>query len=73
MAEKTLTLGERICLVARLAVEEHLLQSVTQMDSTRRIMIGGAGFDLVTDDCVPPARGRAEFSAGLRLAEGEVG
>jgi hypothetical protein len=73
MAEQTLTLGERICLVARLAVEEHLLQSVTQMDSTRRIMIGGADSDRVTDDHVPFARGRAEIAAGLRLAEGEVG
>jgi hypothetical protein len=72
MAEKTLTLGERICLVAQLAVEEHLLASVTQMDRTRHITIGGADFDSVTDDCVPPARGRAEISAGLRLAEGEV-
>ena len=75
MADKTLTLGERICLAARLCVEEHLLQSVTaQMSCQQHVVIGGAGRDQVTDDSLLLARGRADyFSGAARSAEGEVG
>ena len=74
MTEKTLSLGERILLATRLAVEEHLLQSVKEnMQSERQVRTGGAGLDQVTDDSLAPARGRVIFAWGAaRLAEGEA-
>ena len=67
MNQSTLSLGERICLVARLAVEEHLLQSVAQMESGRRVMVGGA--DLA--NCKPGSV-MEDAPPSARLAEGEV-
>ena len=74
MKDQTMTLGERILLATRLAVEEHLLQSVCEnMQSERQVTIGGAGLDQVTDDSLASARGRAIFAWGAaRLAEGEA-
>ena len=82
MKEQTLSLGERILLATRLAVEEHLLQSACdELQSERQITIGGADLDRVTDDSLPLARGAREgfalrsamfvFGAAL-LAEGEA-
>jgi hypothetical protein len=69
----TLSLGERILLATRLAVEEHLLQSVNEdMQSDRRVTTGGAGLDRVTDDSLPFARGRALYAPSARFAEGEA-
>ena len=74
MAEKTLTLGERILLVTRLAVEEHLLQSVTaRTKSAGQVTTGGAGLDSVMDDSLPLARSYARTIFGAaQLAEGEA-
>ena len=73
MAQQTLSLGERILLVARLAVEEHLLQTVCECnESEAQVTIGGAGLDGVTDDSLTLARGRVPFGLGARLAEGEA-
>ena len=70
MANQTMTLGERILLATRLAVEEHLRQTVTEeMKSERRVTVGGAGLDRVTDDSLPIARGHAIFAWS---AEGEA-
>ena len=70
MNKQTMTLGERILLATRLAVEEHLLQSVCEnMQSERQVTIGGADLDEVTDDSLPFTRGHAIFA---RLAEGEA-
>ncbi|HEX3357961.1 MAG TPA: hypothetical protein VHS31_13395 [Tepidisphaeraceae bacterium] len=71
--EKTLSLGERILLVARLAVEEHLLQSVTaQTSSQSQVTVGGADLDRVKDDSLLLARGRGGFLAAAFTAEGEA-
>jgi len=68
--QQTMSLGERILLAARLCVEEHLRQTVVEdMQGERRITIGGAGLDLVTDDSLPIARGHAIFAWS---AEGEA-
>jgi hypothetical protein len=74
MTDKTLSLGERILLATRLAVEEHLLQSVKEnMQGEQQVRIGGAGLDQVTDGSLSLARGRAIFAWGTaRLAEGEA-
>ena len=74
MTDKTPSLGERIVLATRLAVEEHLLQSVKEnMQGERQVRAGGAGLDQVTDDSLASARGRAIFAWGAaRLAEGEA-
>ena len=69
----TLSLGERILLATRLAVEEHLLQSaIENMQSDVQVMTGGAGLDRVTDDSLPFARGRALYAMSARSAEGEA-
>ncbi len=71
--EKTLNLGERILLVARLAVEEHLLQSATaQLNSQSQVTVGGADLDRVKDDSLLLARGVAKQFAAALFAEGEV-
>ena len=79
MADKTHDLGERILMVARLCVEEHLRQSITvQMSRQRHVTVGGADLDWVTEDSLLLARGRAVLSDAklvqsiARLAEGEV-
>ena len=82
MKEQTLSLGERILLATRLAVEEHLRQSACEeLQSERQMAIGGAGRTIVTDDSLPLARGAREglalrsamFAFGAALpAEGEA-
>jgi hypothetical protein len=70
MTKQTMTLGERILLATRLAVEEHLLQQVSEeMKSETQVTIGGAGLDRVTDDSLSIARGHAIFAWS---AEGEA-
>jgi hypothetical protein len=70
----SLSLGERILLVARMAVEEHLAQTVRdQMQSERQAFTGGAGWAQVTEDRSPFARGRALCGTrAARFAEGEA-
>ena len=74
MTEKTLSIGERILLATRLAVEEHLLQLAQEnMQSERQVTIGGAGQDSVTDDSLALARGRRVFGFGdARHVEGKA-
>jgi hypothetical protein len=53
-------LGRRIVRAARLAVAVHLYESAELADSSQRVVIGGAGPSLVTDDeprRVEPSRG----------------
>ena len=70
MTDKTMTLGEKILLATRLAVEEHLRQlAVEDMQNERRVTTGGAGLDQVKDDSLSLARGRAYIA---RFAEGEA-
>ena len=62
----TLSLGERITLVTRLLVEEHLLQQTREQMPRRDVdgnadpLVGGADRITVTEDCA------------ARFAEGEV-
>ena len=71
MSEQTLSLGERILLATRLAVEEHLRQSACEeLPSERRMAIGGADWSTVTDDVLPLAR--SAMVGAARLAEGEA-
>jgi hypothetical protein len=73
MSQNAMSLGERIMLVARLAVEEHLLQSVKEeMSGEGQVTVGGADQDWITDDLMPLARGRAIYFGDARLAEGEA-
>jgi hypothetical protein len=53
-------LGRRIVRAARLAVAVHLYESAGLSDRRQRVVIGGAGPYLVTDD----ERRRVEPSAG---------
>jgi len=65
MSEKTLTLGERILLATRLAVEEHLCQLEQEnMQGGRKVTIGGADLDEVTEDLLALARRRCVFGFG---------
>jgi hypothetical protein len=74
MTEKTLSLGERILLATRLAVEEHLLQSeLENMQGGHQVTVGGADLDTVTDDLLMHACGRAIFAFGVtRPVEGKA-
>ncbi len=74
MAEKTLTLGERILLATRLAVEEHLCQLEQEnMQGDRKVQISGADQDQVTEDSLAFARGRVVFGFGdARPVEGKA-
>ena len=73
MSQDAMSLSERIIMVARLAVEEHLLQSVVEeMSGEGQVTVGGADHDWVTDDSMPLARGRAIYFGDARLAEGEA-
>ncbi len=54
MAEPLVNLGERIVRAARLAAMVHLHESVvSQRISGRKVLIGPAGVDRVTDDALP--------------------
>lgn len=65
MSEKTLSLGERILLATRLAVEEHLLQLAQEnMQGERQVTVGGADLDEVMEDSLALARGHAVFGFG---------
>ena len=71
MSLATISLGERIVLVARLATEAHLAQLREEENPIgRRRTTGGAGISRVTDDTASPKQLRAATSAPL--AEGEV-
>jgi hypothetical protein len=72
MSLATISLGERIVLVARLATEAHLaLLREEENQIGRRRTAGGAGASRVTDDTTSPElQQRAAISA--LLAEGEV-
>ena len=71
MSFASLSLGERIVLVARLATEAHLAQLREEENQNgRRREAGGAGASRVTDDHASPDRHRADI--GALLAEGEV-
>ena len=74
MTETTLSLGEKILLATRLAVEEHLLQSVQdELQGERQVSVGGADVDTVTDDSLALVRGRAIFAFGVaRPVEGKA-
>ena len=74
MADKTLTLGERILLATRLAVEEHLCQLEQEnMQGKRTVTVGGADPDMVTEDSAAFARGHAVFGFGdARPVEGKA-
>ena len=79
MEQKTLSLGERILLATRLAIEEHLLQDVRdQMQSEWQGVIGGADdacpeWDCVTEDALPFVRERACAVFGIaHLPEGKA-
>jgi hypothetical protein len=73
MPQQTLSLGERILLATRLAVEEHLRQSVIEeLQGKQQNRIGGADSGAVMEDSLLLARGCALFGSAARLAEGEA-
>jgi hypothetical protein len=73
MEKQTLSLGERILLATRLAVEEHLLQSVhDELSGEQQVGVGGADADEVMDDALVLARGCAVFGWSARPAEGKA-
>jgi hypothetical protein len=71
MSFASLSLGEKIVLVARLAAEAHLTRLRAEENQVgRRRTTGGAGLSRVTDDLALPEPARAFI--GATLAEGEA-
>lgn len=74
----SMSLGDRIILAARLAVAEHLGQSMAQQERGRKVAIGGAGPNFVGMNCqessTPASRQAVDsVSRGARFTGGEVG
>jgi hypothetical protein len=76
----SMSLGDRIILAARLAVAEHLGQSMAQQDTKRQVRIGGAGPSFVgakwvaeSDRATDAGKPGRLASAGNRFADGDVG
>jgi hypothetical protein len=66
----SMSLGDRIILAARLAVAEHLGQSMAQQNEKRQVTIGGAGPNWVAD--ADRANGNV-MPGRSRFFDGEVG
>jgi hypothetical protein len=76
----SMSLGDRIILAARLAVAEHLGQSMAQQDGKRQVAIGGAGPSFVGPKWVAESnranrdgKPGSSVSVNGRFADGDVG
>ncbi len=71
----SMSLGDRIILAARLAVAEHLGQSMAQQDQKRQVTIGGAGPNFVGPNWIANSeRGNSTTMPGKsRFADGDIG
>ena len=71
MSFASLSLGERIVLVARMAAEAHLGNVREKESQVGRRVAGGAGWDPVTDELAPSNSRRAGNSAPIAEGDGQ--